>query len=139
MAFLATMYSDKPAAAFAIFKFIQSLGTAGAFGISSYTGLHVRLVILVSTCWLAAVTFIIVDCRSKRQPTEVILNSAVDGPPHPQSNAVDAATNTSTTSMGTRIPFNSTENTTADTSGRASSSDPNETKLIESIAEYTVK
>ena len=137
MAFLASMYSDKPAAAFAIFKFIQSVGTAGAFAISSYTGLHIRLLILVSTCWLAAFTFTWVNCTVKRKLKEVHLTSENDITPFPKRNISDAGTNTSSVSLTVGLPLDSPPilQTIVVNSNKPSSSNSDATNLVGNIPE----
>jgi len=61
----ASGYADKSAAAFAIFKFIQSAGSAGTFFFSLSFGLYIQLLILVIFCILGAVCFAIVEWRMK--------------------------------------------------------------------------
>ena len=66
MALLASHYSDKSAAAFAISKFIQSGAAAASFFSSKYIGLHTKLWILALVGLLSSVTFVFVDWALKR-------------------------------------------------------------------------
>jgi MFS family permease len=63
----ASGYKEKSSAAFAIFKFIQSAGSAGAFFASSYMGLYLQLVILVIMCAIGSVLFAFVEWRIKKK------------------------------------------------------------------------
>ena len=75
----ASGYAEKSSAAFAIFKFIQSAGSAGAFFASSYMGLYTQLVILTSSCALGALSFGVVEWRIKKQKAKRESKASGDG------------------------------------------------------------
>ena len=64
--FLAGIYKEEAAAAFGIFKFVQSGGSALAFLYSPVLGFHFQLLILAVVCVSATVTFVIAELKTAR-------------------------------------------------------------------------
>jgi len=66
---LCTIFEAKPAPAFAVFKFVQSIVAAGAFFYCAHLLLPYQLVILGTTCLLATFSFILLERRLQNAPT----------------------------------------------------------------------
>ena len=64
--FLGGIYKKEAAAAFGIFKFVQSGGSALAFLYSPVLGFHFQLLILAVVCVSATVTFVIADLKTAK-------------------------------------------------------------------------
>ncbi|GCB66349.1 UNC93-like protein MFSD11 [Scyliorhinus torazame] len=59
------MYSEESAPAFAVFKFVQSISAAIAFGYSNYLLLHWQLLILCVAGFFGTISFILVEWRTE--------------------------------------------------------------------------
>lgn len=66
-AMLGGTFASQSAAAFALFKFVQSVGAAASFIYSSYCGLRTQLAILVVLGTLGTASFCIVEWAAKRK------------------------------------------------------------------------
>lgn len=64
---LGGVFSSQSAAAFALFKFVQSVGAAASFIYSSYCGLKTHMVILVVFGTLGTASFCMVEWAAKRR------------------------------------------------------------------------
>ena len=64
--FLGDIHKQEAAAAFGIFKFVQSGGSALAFLYSPILGFHFQLLLLAVVCVLATATFVTVELTSVR-------------------------------------------------------------------------
>ncbi|XP_059804614.1 UNC93-like protein MFSD11 [Hypanus sabinus] len=65
LSILGFMYAQESAPAFAIFKFVQSISAAIAFGYSNYLMLQWQLLILCLTAFFGTVSFIFVEWNAK--------------------------------------------------------------------------
>lgn len=64
---LGGVFSSQSAAAFACFKFVQSLGASATFGYSSVLGLHMQMAILLVVGTIGTLCFVIVERSTKRR------------------------------------------------------------------------
>lgn len=64
---LGGVFASQSAAAFALFKFVQSVGAAASFIYSSYCGLNTHLLILVGTGTVGTASFVMVEWAQKRR------------------------------------------------------------------------
>lgn len=64
---LGGVFANQSAAAFALFKFMQSLGAAASFGYSSYWGLRVQMAILIALGTLGTGSFCMVEWAARRK------------------------------------------------------------------------
>lgn len=71
-----TLYQDSSnAAAFALFKFVQSVACACALFYATATNLYVQLIILAIFASLGTISFVLVEWKAKREDsTRVHLN-----------------------------------------------------------------
>ena len=67
ISFLSTNYRDNSSQAFALMKFIQSLGVSGGFGVSTRLGLHWQLLVLSTSLLLATAAFVWVETKTRRE------------------------------------------------------------------------
>ena len=70
ISFLSTNYRDNSSQAFALMKFIQSLGVSAGFALSTRLGLHWQLVVLASSLLLATAAFVWVETKTRRELTQ---------------------------------------------------------------------
>jgi len=77
-AIFGSVYSDKSAAAFAIFKFTQSAASAIAFLSSSYMGIFDQMVTLLITAILGFLGIFVVEVHSKRKASASTSSSPED-------------------------------------------------------------
>lgn len=64
---LGGVFASQSAAAFACFKFVQSLGAAASFAYSSVWGMHAQMSILVVFGTIGTICFVIVERSTKRK------------------------------------------------------------------------
>ena len=72
ISFLSTNYRDNSSQAFALMKFIQSLGVSAGFGVSTRMGLHWQLLVLSASLLLATAAFIWVETKTRRELSQQI-------------------------------------------------------------------
>lgn len=68
---LGGVFASQSTAAFALFKFVQSVGAAASFVYSSYCGLKTHMIILVVSATIGTVSFCVVERANKRKQREI--------------------------------------------------------------------
>ena len=67
ISFLSTNYRQNSSQAFALMKFIQSVGVSAGFAVSTRVGLHWQLLVLASSLLLATASFVWVETKTRRE------------------------------------------------------------------------
>lgn len=68
---LGGVFASRSAAAFALFKFVQSVGAAASFIYSSYAGLQTHIIILIVFGTLGTASFCLVEWAAKRRLNQI--------------------------------------------------------------------
>ena len=67
ISFLSTNYRHHSSQAFALMKFIQSVGVSAGFAVSTRVGLHWQLVVLTTSLLIATAAFLWVETKTRRE------------------------------------------------------------------------
>ena len=67
-----TIFEEKPAPAFAVFKFVQSIVGAGAFMYCGHLELPYQLAILAGTCLVGCLSFVTLE---RKPPQSLVVKS----------------------------------------------------------------